>query len=796
MAVVSRLKLDHPALGTAGGASLHASIQALYEKIGDNLADRFFAIINLADSASVDLDHNFNTSLSNLRYDLYSLNEITGEITIIDETTTPSIADFGIIAKVGDTKKQITLTNNSGAERDLALVVFADPIQLNELTDVDLVGKEDGQALVYDDVSKTWKPGASGDSSFKFLKIVGDTLTVKSGYMILEDGRELYAASDLSVDLSALGNGDYYGYIDLFSLPLSTLVNGRELIAVSASQFVFSTTVPRLMNVTRYIPRGYLRKAGGVWTIVSTLAFLRHETPLGANNSLEYSLPSIAVGNVGDAAQVRAGHVLAQGSFPSAAYANTSFFNLSSVSTINDGNTTLAHNLTNVGTVLFDQVGIMGTDDQCPGFNGTTQYLSSTDAHFDPGDTNFSCGGWFKLNDWYTASAILFAQFNNTSNARSFQIGSLSGFLQIYGSTDGTSGWTSNGAALPAGMTGWHHISIRYLATQNSFDVYLDGVYLFSHTLSTGLYTAGANRSFTIGSAYNGAAPMAGYIDEFFFCNGYTFTDDEISKIYASKISHNRSLAANQQDWSVDATYAGITREISSDVIVDKDSNDLYWDLSSLPATATIEAILQARGAIGTAMAANARFWEGTAANLDTLIGTGVSFGFPSMITACSLFVESPTSDRFEAVSDTTAYLLFESISPYRLMPGATTFTTAFGASAKVKLVVSSGNQSVAVNPYIWNNVARSGNFSPLVNDRNLVNTSGGAITATLPLAPRSGDEIEFVDARGSFGTYALTLGRNGKPINGAASDYDCDVSGKRYKAVFVDDTYGWAVTY
>ena len=95
-----------------------------------------------------------------------------------------------------------------------------------------------------------------------------------------------------------------------------------------------------------------------------------------------------------------------------------------------------------------------------------------------------------------------------------------------------------------------------------------------------------------------------------------------------------------------------------------------------------------------------------------------------------------------------------------------------------------------------WEAIARSSAFAPSANDRNLVDTSGGAITATLPSAPTIGDEIEFVDARGTFGTSALTLDRNGKLIHGSASNYDCDVSSKRFKAIFVDNTYGWAVTY
>ncbi len=157
--LVSRLQLDHPALGTTGGTALHTAIETIYQKIGDNSADRYFVIENLADTASADCDHNFNTLIGNLRYDLYLLNMGTGEITFLTEATTPARSDFNIIAKVGDEKNQLTVTNNSGSEYDLALVVLNDPIDVGELRDVDLTGVADGLALVYESATEKFKPG-------------------------------------------------------------------------------------------------------------------------------------------------------------------------------------------------------------------------------------------------------------------------------------------------------------------------------------------------------------------------------------------------------------------------------------------------------------------------------------------------------------------------------------------------------------------------------------------------------------------------------------------------------------
>jgi hypothetical protein len=148
MAVVSRLQLDHPALGTPGGASLHAQIQAIYEKIGNNMADRFFVIEDLDDSDFVDLEHNFNTAFADLRYDLYEIDIGTGELTQrITNSTTPSISSFSVIATPSFEKLRVRLSNASGITRNLALVLLHDPIDIDE---VKTPATNLGDFLVYD----------------------------------------------------------------------------------------------------------------------------------------------------------------------------------------------------------------------------------------------------------------------------------------------------------------------------------------------------------------------------------------------------------------------------------------------------------------------------------------------------------------------------------------------------------------------------------------------------------------------------------------------------------------------
>jgi hypothetical protein len=74
-----------------------------------------------------------------------------------------------------------------------------------------------------------------------------------------------------------------------------------------------------------------------------------------------------------------------------------------------------------------------------------------------------------------------------------------------------------------------------------------------------------------------------------------------------------------------------------------------------------------------------------------------------------------------------------------------------------------------------------------------LVDTSGAAVTITLPASPSTGDEVTFVDAKYTFDTNALTVGRNGSNITNAAADLVVNTEGAGFTLVYSGDaTVGW----
>ena len=89
-----------------------------------------------------------------------------------------------------------------------------------------------------------------------------------------------------------------------------------------------------------------------------------------------------------------------------------------------------------------------------------------------------------------------------------------------------------------------------------------------------------------------------------------------------------------------------------------------------------------------------------------------------------------------------------------------------------------------------------SANYTAVNGDQVLVDTSGGGIgapvTITLPASPSVGNEVHFIDSGNNLASNNLTIGRNGQPILGSASDLTVSANGSAFTLVYVNATRGW----
>jgi len=127
----------------------------------------------------------------------------------------------------------------------------------------------------------------------------------------------------------------------------------------------------------------------------------------------------------------------------------------------------------------------------------------------------------------------------------------------------------------------------------------------------------------------------------------------------------------------------------------------------------------------------------------------------------------------------------------------ATSFTlnlpTTSGTANQVIQTDGSGNLSFATvsGGAAWQTV-QSTSFSATVKQGYFVNTSGNAITCTLPASPTLGDFISFIDYNATFDTNNFTVARNGNPIQGSATDLTVATERAGFTLVYVDATQGW----
>jgi len=95
----------------------------------------------------------------------------------------------------------------------------------------------------------------------------------------------------------------------------------------------------------------------------------------------------------------------------------------------------------------------------------------------------------------------------------------------------------------------------------------------------------------------------------------------------------------------------------------------------------------------------------------------------------------------------------------------------------------------------IWDTTPKTTAFTATAGTGFFVDTTSGAITATLPSSPSAGDIVAFKDYAESFATNNLTIARNGENIQGSALDSLISTDRASVVLVYADSTKGWLYT-
>ncbi len=90
-----------------------------------------------------------------------------------------------------------------------------------------------------------------------------------------------------------------------------------------------------------------------------------------------------------------------------------------------------------------------------------------------------------------------------------------------------------------------------------------------------------------------------------------------------------------------------------------------------------------------------------------------------------------------------------------------------------------------------WQSVVTS-NTTMVAGRGYFVNTSGGAITMTLPASATIGDTVAIIDYGATADTNNITVGRNSHNIQGSGANLTVSTERAAFELIYVDSTQGW----
>jgi len=121
--------------------------------------------------------------------------------------------------------------------------------------------------------------------------------------------------------------------------------------------------------------------------------------------------------------------------------------------------------------------------------------------------------------------------------------------------------------------------------------------------------------------------------------------------------------------------------------------------------------------------------------------------------------------------------------------------TITLGASGDTIALASGASQTGfgRTGTVDWDTTPKTASFAAVSGNGYFVNTTGGAITVTIPGSPSAGDIISLADYAGTWGTNNVNLSSN--IYNGSTGTPALSTNNQTITLIYVDGTKGWITT-
>lgn len=394
---------------------------------------------------------------------------------------------------------------------------------------------------------------------FIVLGIASNVAQLSPGSVFMPDGRELYLASTLELNLKTEVHAHgvttpdadtrYYLYIDLTRLPASSEVGvaDRKVYVPDLDSFIVFPLAPdEIVDLSRYLPISALKTNGSSdYTLFENISNKRHPNNSVVVSPLVYSDTDRSVGTVGSAGQLVTQGPLIDAEFPG--IANSSYFHLAGDS-LHKNTSGDTGDLTQVGSPSFLSKGFFGRSNVIY-FDGVDDRLTSGNTHMRPGaNTSWSVGGWVSAADWtgVAAQQTIFSSNGNTSTDIGTNIAIISGQgISFRASSAGTANDVDVFVSANFAPHSWHHLAWVYNFSTTTLTAYIDGQIVKRATLAN--TRSGATAQF---GARNTTPELffRGSMQDMFFSNGNALTPSQINNLYSKRYSGSQIAMGHKLD--------------------------------------------------------------------------------------------------------------------------------------------------------------------------------------------------------------------------------------------------------